>query len=171
MTIKELLVNMYSKNFNILEELEVKHYVPILEKKQFVIGVIAACTDEDDGFVSVDRFKMNVYFNMKALELYTNLEIADNFDDMMVQYDELCEHRVMDGLLNLFEDDYKMMCSVLEGELDTLLVQNSIDAQVVRLANKISKFLDDANTGLSGLDLATILPDVANLTEVLNKLK
>ena len=171
MKVQELLINMYDKNFNILEKLEVKHYIPIIEKKQFVIGVIAACTDENDGFISVDRFKMNVYFNMKMLELYTNLDIAENFDDMILQYDELCEKRVMDGLLNLFENDYKMMYSVLEGELDTLLVQNSIDAQVVRIANKISGFLDDASIGLSGLDLSVVLPNIAELTETLKKLK
>ena len=171
MKVQELLSNMYDNNFNFLEELNVKHYIPVLEKKQFVVGVLAACTDENDGFVSVDRFKMNIYFNMKVLELYTNLEIADNFDDMIEQYDALCENCVMDGLLSLFADDYKMMCNVLDGELDVLLVQNSIDAQVVRIANKISNFLDITSSGLNGLDLNTVLPDVANLTELLNKLK
>lgn len=171
MKISELLENMYNRNFNILEELEVKYYIPILEKKKFVLGVIAACTDEDDGFVAVDRFKMNIYFNMKMLELYTNLEIESDFDDMIEQYDELCENRVMDGLLDLFANDYKMMYSVLEGELDTLLIQNSIDAQVVRIANKINEFINDAKDGLDGLDLESILPEIANITELFNKVK
>ena len=171
MKVQELLENMCNKNFNILNELEVKHYVSILEKKQFVIGVIAACTDESDGFVSVDRFNMNIYFNMKVLELYTNLEIASSFDDMIAQYDELCEHRVMDGLLNLFADDYKMMCTVLEGELDTLLVQNSIDVQVVRIANKLSEIIDAIGNGFDGVDLKSVLPDVTNILDTINKLK
>ena len=171
MKINELFENMHNKNFNILNELDVRNYIPILDKKQFVIGVISACTDENDGFISVDRFKMNVYFNMKILELYTNLEIATSFDDMIVQYDELCKNRVMDGLIDLFANDYKAMYDVLEGELDTLLVQNSIDAQVVKIANKINSFIDAANNGLNGLDLKSILPDVANLTEMLNKSK
>lgn len=171
MKVQELLTNVYRKDFNALEELNVKHYIPVLEKKQFVIGVISACTDENDGFIFVDRFKMNIYFNMKVLEVYTNLEIANNFDDMIAQYDSLCENGTLDLLLSLFMDDYKMMFTVLEGALDELLIQNSIDAQVVRIANKISDIIDVASIGLNGLDLKTVLPDVANITELMNKLK
>lgn len=170
MKVQELLMNMYSTNFNWMETLEVKHYIPIMEKKMFAMDVIAACTDEIDSFISVDRFKMNIYFNMKVLELYTNLEIAVDFEEMIEQYDILCENGTLNNILSLFADDYNAMCSVLDNMLDELLVQNSIDAQVVRVANKIMSMLDVVGDNLDTLDLNSILPDGTNITELIDKI-
>ena len=168
MKINELLTSMYSSGFNWMEELEVKHYIPIMSKKMFVMDVISACTDEVDGFVSADRFKMNIYFNMKVLGLYTNLEIANDFDTMVEQYDLLCEKGVFNNLLSLFADEYSVMCSTLESLLDELLIQNSIDMQVVRIANKISNTIDILLDGLNGVDLSSILPENINVNELIN---
>lgn len=168
MKINELLVNVYKTNFNWMEELEVKHYIPIMDKKMFVMDVIAACTDEVDGFVAADRFKMNIYFNMKILALYTNLEIKSDFDDMVEQYDILCEHGLLNNILGLFADDYSVMCSTLESLLDELLVQNSIDMQVVKIANKILSVINMVSENSNGFDLNSILPDGVDINQLIN---
>lgn len=168
MKINELLTNVYSSDFNWMEELEVKHYIPIMDKKMFVMDVISACTDEVDGFVSADRFKMNIYFNMKVLGLYTNLEIANDFDIMVEQYDLLCEKGVFNNLLSLFTDEYSVMCNTLESLLDELLIQNSIDMQVVRIANKISSTIDVLFDELNNVDIRSILQDSMNVDELRN---
>ena len=171
MKVQQLLTNIYSTGFNWTEELEVKHYVSIMDKKKFAMDVIAACTDDADGFIAVDRFKMNIYFNMKALALYTNLEVAMDFDEMVKQYDALCENGTLNNILSLFADDYSAMCSVLDNVLDELLVQNSIDMQVVKIANKIMDSIDVINENLNGFDLNAILPDAKNIVELMNKVK
>ena len=171
MKVNKLLTNMYSDGFNCMEELEVKHYIPIMEKKMFVMDVISACTDEVDGFISADRFKMNIYFNMRVLALYTNLEVSNDFNEMTEQYDALCENGTLNNVLSLFADEYSVMCNVLENVLDELLVQNSIEAQVVRIANKLSFVINSIGSGLDKLDLNSILPEGENINELMNKIK
>ena len=106
---------------------------------------------------------------MMVLGLYTNLEIESDFDEMVKQYDMLCENGALNNILALFADDYSVMCSVLDGLLDELLVQNSIDMQVVKVANKIMNMLDVVGNNLDSLDLNSILPDGVNITELINK--
>ena len=171
MKVQELINRVHDRNFDMHKDLEIKSYIPMMDKKLFAMDVIAACTDENDGFVSVDRFKMNIYFNMKVLESYTNLEIESDFNDMIAQYDILCENKLLNNILSLFYEDYQVMYSTLEGLLEELLIQNSIEAQVVRIANKISGIIDMANKSLDGLELGGVLPEISNLTEFINKLK
>jgi hypothetical protein len=174
MKIQDLLKDIYSIDFNWMEELEVKHYIPIMDKKKFVMDILAECTDEVDRFIAVDRFKMNIYFNMKVLGLYTNLEIAADFDEMVLQYDALCENRTLDFILTLFANDYDVMYKVLDDMLDELLIQNSIDMQVVKVANKVINLLDVISENSSNFDFNSILPngmDITKLMEILNSLK
>ena len=146
-------------------------YMPVMDKKKFVLDVIAACTDEIDNFISVDRFKMNIYFDMSMLGAYTNLEVTYDFDDMVAQYDMLCEHGLLEHLVKLFESEYVAMHKILDDVLDELLVQNSIDMQVVKIANKISALIDNIGEALDGLDLGALLPEGTNISEIINMLK
>lgn len=171
MKVQELLTKINNANFDLNTELEIKKYIPIMDKKMFVMDVISSCTDDIDDFISVDRFKMNIYFDMKALDLYTNLEIADDFDEMVVQYDMLCESGMMNKIIVLFEEDYCAMCDVLDSELNELLIQNSIEAQVVKVANKVNNLIDGIGIALDGLDINTILPEGANINELIDTIK
>ena len=174
MTVQELLVNIKNKEFNLKKELKAKKYLPIKDKRKLAVGVIAACTDDLDDFISVDRFKLNIYFDMKVLATYTNLEVAADFDGMIEEYDALCEKGILKKIIALFIDDYAAVYKILEDELESLLVQNSIDAQVVKIANKINKAIDGIGDALGAIDLNDILPDglnVDNLTNMLNVLK
>lgn len=165
MKVQELLMNIYNSDFNAFEALEVKHYIPIMQKKSFVNDVIAECTDEIDGFVSADRFKMDIYFSMKALGLYTNLEIAEDFDGMIEQYDMLSENNTLNNIFNLFKNDYSAMRSVLDNLLNELLIQNSIDMQVVKLSNKIMSVIST----LENVDFESILSNI-NIPELIGNL-
>lgn len=168
MTVQELIKKINNKTFNLEKSLEVKKYVPIMDKKRFVMDVVAECTDDIDDLITVDRFKMNIYFNMKALGVYTNLEIVDDFDEMVEQYDMLCENGAMNQIIALFKEDYDVMCEVLEYELDELLRQNSIDAQVVKIANKINMVIDVVGDKLGGVDLNSMIPDGMSVNDLVN---
>lgn len=168
MTVKELLTGAKNKEFNLKEELKVKKYMPIMDKKKLAVGVIAACTDDLDEFISVDRFKMNIYFNMHILAIYTNLEVASDFDEMIAEYDALCEKGLLKKIIAFFEDDYDMAYMVLEDELDSLLIQNSIDAQVVKIANKINNAIDTISGMLGSINFNDILPDGMDISRLMN---
>jgi hypothetical protein len=175
-----MTVQEFTKELNegalvdIKNELEIKHYIPIMEKKKFVMGVIAACTDDYDGFIQADRFKMNIYFNIQMLSLYTKLEPMFDFDEMIEHYDILCEYGVMSAIINMIGTDYNALKEVLECELNSLISQNSIDLQVVKIANKINEVTDVLGEMLNNINLDDILPkgiDASSLTKVLNMFK
>ena len=167
-------VNELLENINPMEKLDIKHYIPVIDKKKFVMDVLMECTDDVDNFISVDRFKMNIYFNMRIMELYTNLEVSNDFDEMIAEYDALCESAILQNAIAEFKDEYDLTYSILEGELEELLVQNSIDAQVVRIANKVNVMLDTIQEKVESVDLSKMLPegtDMAQLMDMLNLLK
>lgn len=174
MKVQELLANIHNKNFNLEKSLQVKKYLPVMNKKKFVMDVIAACTDDIDDFITVDRFKMNIYFDMCILGAYTNLEIASDFDERVMQYDELCEYGYLTDIIYIFQDDYDITHTILENELEELLIQNSIDAQVVKIANKINSILDMITDKLNDIDFNSILPegmDINELVKMIDMLK
>ena len=168
MTVQELLVNIKNKEFNLKKELKAKKYLPIKDKRKLAVSVIAACTDDLDDFISVDRFKLNIYFDMKALATYTNLEVAADFDGMIEEYDALCEKGILKKIITLFVDDYDATYAILEDELNSLLVQNSIEAQVVKIANKIGKVIDTVGEVLGNIDLNDILPDGMDMSKLMD---
>lgn len=143
------------ENFELKKELKIKKYIPVMEKKAFVMDVIAACTDDIDDFITVDRFNMDIYFDMNMIKAYTNLEIATGFDEMIEQYDILCEHGLLNKIIELFDDEYVTTCSILEGQLEELLIQNSMEAQIVKVTNKINNVIDM----LGKIDINSLLPE------------
>lgn len=174
MTVKELIENVKSKEFNLKKELKIKKYLPVIDKKKLAIGVIAECTNDIDDFITVDRFKMNIYFNMSILALYTTLETASNFNEMIEEYDILCEKGIFQKIVALIQDEYDVSRMVLEDEVKDFLLQNSIEAQVVKIANKVDGILDIVVDKLDGIDFKTILPkgmDVGKLSNIFNMLK
>jgi hypothetical protein len=134
-----------------------------MDKKKIAIDVIVACTDDIDGFVTVDRLKMYVHFDMQVLSAYTNLEVATDFNEMVAQYDALCENGMRDKIIHLFENDYEIMCVILEDMLEELLVQNSIDMQVVRVANRVMNILDVLEDKMD--DINSLIPEGTDMNE------
>lgn len=156
MKVMEFLGKVYTENFDWCEELEIKHYVPVMEKKKFAIDIINVCTDDIDGFIAVDDFKMHIYFNMKALALYTNLDISEDFNEIVEQYDALCENGTLNRIISLFDAEYNEIRTVLNSLIKELTMQNSIDAQVVRIANKITKIIDGMGDQFDGINADVI---------------
>lgn len=164
MKVSTFIENVKDRRFEVGKELEIKKYISIMKKKAFVMDVIAACTDDIDDFIAVDRFKMGIYFDMNMLKEYTNLEIESDFDEMIAQYDELCESGLLNKVIDLFKDEYVAMSAVLEDKIDEILIQNSIEAQVVKVANKIINTTD----AISSIDLSKIIPDGMDAKELLS---
>lgn len=163
-------INELINDFTLVGDIEVKRYLPITEKQKFVMDVIDACTDDSNDFVSIDRLKMRIYFDMCMIQEYANIEVASDFDDMVEQYDALCETGLLVVLIDMFKDEYAAMKAVLEDKIHEVMVQNSIEAQVVRVANKAIGLLDVVNN----IDLSKIIPndvDIEGLLKQFNLVK
>jgi hypothetical protein len=158
-------INELINDFSLIGELEIKRYLPITEKQKFVMDIIDTCADDSDDFISIDRVKMRIYFDMRMIQEYANIEVASDFDDMIVQYDELCEIGLLRVLIDMFQDEYAVMKAVLEDKIHEVMVQNSIEAQVVRVANKIVGLLDV----MSNIDVSKIIPSDMGVDSLLKQ--
>jgi hypothetical protein len=108
---------------------------------------------------------MRIYFDMRMIQEYANIEVASDFDDMIVQYNELCEIGLLRVLIDMFQDEYAVMKAVLEDKIHEVMVQNSIEAQVVRVANKIVGLLDV----MSNIDVSKIIPSDMGVDSLLKQ--
>ena len=171
MKVTELLMNIKNKEFKLERALEVKKYLPIMDKKKLAIDVIAECTNDTGGFIAVDRFKMNIYFDMCVLSTYTNLEIETNFDQMIEQYDMLCESETMGTIIDLFDNDYNALCVVVEDMLDEILTHNSIDCQVAKVASTANTMLSDLGEKFSRFNISNLMSGNVDVTQLLDIVK
>lgn len=168
MKVNELLERITNKNFDIEKELEIKKYIPVIQKRQFAVDVISACANDNyiDNYIIVDKFKMNIYFHMNLLKLYTNLEISTDFDETVIQYDMLCEKSILNRIINIIKDDYNELENILKYELDNLLEENSLECQVAKVVTKAHEIIDVVSDKISSIDLDGILPEGVDVKQL-----
>lgn len=170
MKVQELLTSMKNEEFNLKQSLDVKSYIPVMEKKKIASHIIAACTDDVNGYVMVDRLAKEIYFNMSLLALYTNMEISTDFDEMVEQYDALCEAGVLYDIVDLI-DDYCELSTVVDCELENMLDENSLECQAVQVISKINSIIDIFGDKIKDVPLADMFPEGFDLTQIIEIFK
>lgn len=177
MTTKELVKIMSDSKHKMMKQeqlqeiikknLEVKEYISFFEKRNLVESVVNDCVLYKNGMFKINDIDKYVCFTMRAIEAYTNLELDDNLE---MEYDTLCESKVLELIINAFEKEYNDLNILLQMQCDYVLSDNSIGSQ-------FGKFLDEVMDRID--TLANILEnkvngfDFDNLpinTEDLNKL-
>lgn len=145
-------------------------YIPINQKRILVNNVLMLCAENVNDFVKIDEFKKEIYFMTGALKEYANLEFSSDFDSMVEEYDMLCSSGCLAALTE--EEDYKRLCALMEKEEKALLLQNSVEAQVAKVANSLIETIDQLSEklegSLGGINLGEILPEGTDITGLLN---
>lgn len=77
MTVKELLMNIHNKDFNLERGLQVKKYLPIEAKKTIAQGIIYDCTNEEDGVIKVDSVQKYLSYVKYMITMHTNFAYTD----------------------------------------------------------------------------------------------
>lgn len=171
MTIKNFIELVKAEDFNLQDKLNIKRYIPIMDKRNIAMDAIAACTNDFSGFIEVDRFKLDIYFDMCVLHKYTDLKISFDFEEMIKEYDLLNEIGMMNVIMSYFESDYRKCQDVLYSELESFLAQNSLESQAVTIVNKINTLLDEVSDKFSDVNLNDIITDGVNLGELVEVIK
>lgn len=158
-SIEELLKNIIKKT-----------YIPVMEKKELALATLALSTTNDDGFMQVDEFKKDICFKMLFLKQYTTLEITDDFDSFINEYDVLESADVTEVFFDAYLcEEYKRALCILEQETKNLLNSNSIEAQLSKLIQHIGDSADSLiglfNEKLEGFDISSILPEDMSTNE------
>lgn len=168
------IVGKYIRN-----TLEVKDYVPFVEKQSIAQIVLESCTHMRDGVLMVDSVKKYIIFTITVLATYTNLEFAGDETDLEI-YDALSSYVVGDGtlldaIIGTFDREYVRCNDVLNMMNMDLLAENNIEKQVGKFLSGISEKLNNlgdsfiSKLGDFNMDLSQL--DIDKLSEVISKVK
>lgn len=167
-------VSNYIKN-----TLEVKDYVPFIEKQSIAQIVLESCSHIKDDVVSIDSVQKYTIFTITILSTYTCLEFNGDETDLD-DYDMLCSYKVGDGTLldaivKTFEKEYAKCNDILNMMTADLMAENNIEKQFGRFLSNISTKVDNlGNTLISKIenfDMDLNQLDIDKLSDVISKIK
>ena len=123
------------------QKLEVKDYISIKDKKKLIDTIVDECILFEDGIYKFDDIDKYIYFTMKTIATYTNLEFSDDIES---EYDELCKTKLLNTVIGTFVGEYENVKILLQMKCDDILSANNIEAQTGRflttLSDKINNF-------------------------------
>ncbi len=178
MNIKEFIKTAKDGELSVSELIKAKRYIPSSEKTRLANDAIDLSVEYDRGFMGFDSYKKYLAFIFAIIEAHTNLRFADNWDDKIHEYDELCENELFDMIIDTFRKDYDESFLVLDMMCNDMLANNSVEASIARLATSASENLDvfvgALSDKLDNIDIEKIIPkdlDLNKLQRMLNKFK
>lgn len=170
MKIKEL-VEKYTGVEKISNIIKIKRYISLNQKRMLARDAIDRNMDDVDGFITIDNIGADVSFVMNLIPLYTGLEVVDEIDD----YDALCGSGIMTEILKAVEKDFDDARAILVAEREAVLAQNSIEAQVARVTDRLTSVINGLSGKfaevIDGYDVSKIMPEGTNVDELLELIK
>lgn len=133
--------------------LEIRNYLPIDEKSEFIQFIVNHALDQTTGCFSPVR--VEVYFSIAVCKWYANIAFTDKqMADISKTYDLLEENGVIDEIISYIpKDEIEFMRDLANDTIDDIARYNSSAAGIIEAMT--------ANAG--GLD--------TQITEILNKIK
>ena len=161
------------------KELEVKDYVPFVEKQSIAQIVLESCANIKDGVIAIDSVQKYIIFTITILSTYTNLEFEGNEGDLD-SYDSLCSYQIgegtlLDEIVKTFEKEYVRCNDILNMMTADLLAENNIEKQVGKFLSGISEKINSLGDSLINklgdfnMDLSQL--DIDKLTSMIDKIK
>lgn len=128
----------------IKETLNVKDYIPVIDKQRIAMKVLDGCTEEEYGVIKVDSFQKYFLFTINMLQSHTNLEFTID-GDIYGEYDELCKCGLLDQIIGTFQEDYERSNSVLN------MLYGDMISNTNNFINIISRIVDDISKKSDGI--------------------
>ncbi len=168
------------------DKLEVKKYLSIYTKQLLIegfgdeedsiVGIVDRCVIENDnGYFVVDYFSKQIVVDLTLIKHYSNLELdveTVNVNGKEVNiYDYICENGVINEVkeqITYYEYDKFMdlLDETIQNKLDS---ENSIEASVVKVKNRLFELADKVNVQLDKFNLKELQKVGKSLIKDLNK--
>lgn len=149
------------------KQLETKSYISIKEKRNLIDDIINACILYEDGIYKFDGISKYVYFTMYTIAAYTNIELSEDAEE---DFDILSESKLLPVVLSTIQNEYDDVNILLQMQCDSLLENNSIEAQVGKLCDKAIDMLGNFDGKLK--DFVDKIPnenmDISKIFNILN---
>ena len=151
----------------IKKELEVKDYMPFIEKRELCERVLNACNVKDEnGLIKVDGVSRYIIFTLSVISKYTNLEFSSGEEfDSLDEYDMLCQANLLNPILDVIGAEYTTCNNMLNMMMEDIMtnnntIENVIGAVLGRLGDSIDDFItvisdkvESMNLDLSQIDI------------------
>lgn len=132
-------INDHAVSDYLKKELEIKTYIPFLQKKEIAELIVDTYTEEVDGIKKYDSTRAYVGFIAASITAHTNLEFGENvFDD----YDSLAESGLLTQIVAEFSESHNEIDILLKMAIAAELEDNNINVLVGRFLNKLSSKID-----------------------------
>lgn len=156
------------QNEKLKKDLEVKSYLSIKDKRKLVEKIIDDTIIYDSGLFKFNGIDQLVYYNMRCIEAYTNLELSDDIED---DYDALVSSGLMNKILGVFESEYTEILSLLQMQCDYILLDNSITAKVNVLLNAMTNGVNKLSDSIIDIFKDIKPEDIQKITELISTMK
>lgn len=176
------LKEKYESGQSIISILEIKHYLPIINKQILIEDIIDSSLELDEsGMTKINYCSMELFFGVKLIEAMTNY--AFDPETMIDEYDYIAEHGILYDITNqISNNEYNTIRGFLSKELEQkvkisnsiegiinnhlYLFQDKIDTLISKIPNvseaSIDKWMKSASKTIKGFD--------PSKHEVLNKM-
>lgn len=132
------------------KELEVKDYVPFVEKRELCERVLNACNvKNDNGLVEIDSVSRYIIFTISVIMKYTNLEFSSGEDDIdsIDEYDMLCQNGLLNPILSVIGEEYAACNNMLNMMMEDIIANNNTVENILglasnRLLGSVDKIID-----------------------------
>lgn len=131
----------------IAKTLEIKNYIPFVEKRELCERVLNACnTKSNGGLVKVDSVSRYIIFTLSIISKYTNLEFSSGEGefDSLDEYDMLCENHLLNPILGVIGEEYASCNNMLNMMMaDIEANNNTVEAVLDYNLSKITDSIDN----------------------------
>ena len=178
-TIKEFVESYKNKRFMstqsgateksewIRKELEIKTYIPFIEKRQIAELVVSQNISVVDGIKKYDSINGYVGLIVASIAAHTNLVWSE---DPVADYDLLAESNLLQQIISEFQGSHEEIDILLKMALAMELEDNNIGLIIGRFLNGlINKLKDFDAKNLLGMNITE--ENIAALSGFLDKLK
>lgn len=160
------------------KELEIKTYIPFMEKRKIAEMIVAQNIKEVDGIKKYDDISSYVSLVVASIVAHTNLKFNT---DPIADYDLLAENGLLPQIIAEFQGSHEEIGILLKMAIASELEDNNVNVLVGRFLDSVLKKLDGVVDGVKNMvgnvDLKELLgmnfeeEDLARLKGFLDRMK
>ena len=160
----------------IKQRLEIKPYIPFVEKREMCANVLAGACKNVGSIVEVDSVSRYLLFTIAIISKYTNLEFENTDDlDAIDQYDMLCQSGLLNEILNVIGGEYEVCNNVLNLMMADINANNNnvaavFDKALQEILGYVGNFVDVLSDKVGDMQLDLSQIDIDKIMGVIKQL-
>lgn len=161
---------------HIRKTLEIKSYVPFVEKREMCATVLAGACKNVGNIVEVDSVSRYLLFTIAIISKYTNLTFENTDDeDAIDQYDLLCQSGLLNEILNVIGSEYEVCNNLLNMMMADIDANNNnvaavFDKALQEILSYVGNFADVLSDKVENWELDLSQIDIDKVMGVISKL-